>query len=361
MGSPATATAVCDSDLVYVYFGSFGLLAYDHSGTERWRKALPTPVVEFGASASPILAGDRLIQVCDQDEGSYVLAVDPHDGKTLWKADRPEFRRSFATPLLWEHDGSAELVVPGSIWLRSYNLADGSERWSYSGTSRVACSSPTAGDGLLFSASWNVGGDSEDRITMPPATEFFAEHDHDKDGKLTSDEIPPGPIRDRFSQMDLNKDKIVTAAEWETMRAMFARAGNALLAIRPGGKGDVTQSHLAWKTTRSLPYVSSPLFYNGRLYTFKNGGLASCYEARTGKVLYQDERMSAPGDYISSSVAAGENIYVASQKGTVVVMRAGDRFEVRARNELGEEVQTTPAIVDGTIYLRAAHHCYAFR
>ena len=199
MGSPATATAACDSDSVYVYFGSFGLLAYDHSGTERWRKPLPTPVVEFGASASPILADGRLIQVCDQDEGSYVLAVDPRDGKTLWKTDRPEFRRSFATPLVWEHDGSAELVVPGSIWLRSYNLADGSERWSYSGTSRVACSSPTAGDGLLFSASWNVGGDSEDRITMAPATEFFAEHDHDKDGKLTSDEIPPGPIRDRKS------------------------------------------------------------------------------------------------------------------------------------------------------------------
>src|SRR5882672_11645637 len=129
MGSPATATAVCDSDSVYVYFGSFGLLAYDHSGTERWRKPLPTPVVEFGNSASPILAGDRLIQVCDQDDGSYLLAVDAGTGKTLWRIERPEFRRSFATPLIWHHGNVQELVVPGSIWLKSYNLSDGSERW----------------------------------------------------------------------------------------------------------------------------------------------------------------------------------------------------------------------------------------
>jgi hypothetical protein len=61
--------------------------------------------------------------------------------------------------LVWRHGGEEELVVPGSIWLRSYDLADGKERWTYSGTSRVACSSPTAGDGLLFSASWNIGGD----------------------------------------------------------------------------------------------------------------------------------------------------------------------------------------------------------
>src|SRR6266850_1316412 len=320
LGSPATPTPACDGKSVYVYFGSFGLLAYDHSGQERWRKPLQTPVVEFGNSASPILAGDRLIQVCDQDDGSYLLAVDAGTGKTLWRIERPEFRRSFATPLIWHHGNVQELVVPGSIWLKSYNLSDGSERWTYSGTSRVACSSPAAGDDLLFNTSWNVGGDADSRITMPPFEEMARDNDKDKDGRLTINELPSGPVRERFSQMDINKDNFVTRAEWEMMRDMFAKAGNAVLAIRAGGKGDVTATHLAWKSTRSLPYVSSPLFYEGRLYTFKNGGLASCYEARTGKVLYQDERVGAAGDYYSSALAAGENIYIASEKGIVMVL-----------------------------------------
>lgn len=360
LGNPATPTAICDNRNVYVYFGSFGLLAYDHFGYERWRKELPTPVVEFGNSASPILADGRLILVCDQDDGSYLLAVNPKDGATLWKTERPQFRRSFATPLIWRHDDVSELVVPGSIWLKSYNLNNGTERWTYSGTSRVACSSPAAEGQFLFSASWNVGGDSDSRITMPPFEEFASDNDKDKDGKFVLDELPSGPVRERFSQMDINKDQVVTRAEWEMMREMFAKAGNAVLAIRAGGNGDITSTHLAWKSTRSLPYVSSPLAYERRLYTFKNGGLASCYEARSGKVLYQDERMGADGDYYSSAVAAGGNIYISSQKGTVVVLRAGDGFEVKARNQLKEEIMATPAIVDDVIYLRTARRLYAF-
>src|SRR5262249_20189108 len=248
-----------------------------------------------------ILAGDALILVCDQDQDSYLVAVDRGTGKTRWRTERPEFRRAFATPFVWRHDGAEELIVPGSIWLKSYNLNDGTERWTYSGTSRVACSSPTAGDGLLFSASWNVGGDPDSRITMPPFDEFAREHDKNGDGKIAPDEIPAGPIRERFTQMDFNKDGLVTPVEWAAMREMFAKAGNALLALRPGGHGDITATHLAWKATRSLPYVSSPLYYQGRLYTVKNGGLASCYNAKTGQALYQDERLDAPGDYYASA------------------------------------------------------------
>src|SRR5207247_11077174 len=126
LASPASPTPATDGQRVYVYFGSFGLLAYDFNGNELWRKPLNTPVVEFGTSTSPILAGEKLILVCDQDLGSYVLAVDRRTGKTVWRTERPEFRRSFATPLVWQHGGAAELVVPGSLWLKSYNLKDGS-------------------------------------------------------------------------------------------------------------------------------------------------------------------------------------------------------------------------------------------
>ncbi len=361
IASPAASTITTDGEFAYAYFGSFGLLAYDLNGKETWRHPLPPPMVEFGTGTSPILAGNLLIVVCDQDQGSFLLATDKRTGKTAWRTDRAEFRRGFSTPAVWKHDGIDELVVPGSIWLTSYNVKDGSERWRYSGTSRVANSTPVFGDGLLFNASWNIGSDEGDRITMPPFEEFAGENDKSKDGKLSREEMPAGPVRDRFSQMDLNKDGIVTPAEWQNMREMFASAENAVIALRPGGRGDITKTHVAWKSKRSLPYVSSPLFYRGRLYTVKNGGLFSCYEAKTGKVFYQDERLDAAGDYYASAVAVGEKIFIASQKGVVTVLAAGDEFKVLARNDLREQIFATPAMVDGTLYVRTASGLFAFQ
>jgi outer membrane protein assembly factor BamB len=361
LGNPATPTPATDGQFVYAYFGSYGLLAYDLEGKEQWRKPLNLPVVEFGTSASPILAGDKLLLVCDQDESSFLLATAARSGRTLWRTERPEFRRSFATPLVWRHDGAEELVVPGSIWLKSYDLNHGAELWTYSGTSRVACSSPVAGDGLLFSASWNVGGDADSRVTMPPFEEFLGGLGKTTDELLTRDQLPAGPVRDRFSQMDLNKDGSVTRVEWENMRSMFEKAGNALLAIRPGGHAEISSTHLAWKSTRSLPYVSSPLLYQGRLYTVKSGGLASCYEAATGKVLYQDERLGAAGDYYASAIAGHDRIYLAAQNGVMLVLASGDTLKVLARAEFHEPIMATPAIIGDTLYVRTAGNLYAFR
>lgn len=358
--TPAAPTPATDGQRVYVYFGSLGLVAYDFAGREQWRRPLPAPVVDFGTGSSPILVGDLLILSRDQDLGSHLLALDKATGRTIWRVERPEFRRGFATPFVWRHDGLGELIVPGSLWLKSYDLKDGAERWTVSGTSRVPCSSPTAGDGLLFSVSWNIGGDAGERVTMPPFEEFARDHDANHDGKLTLEEIPPGPVRDRFPQMDLNKDGVVTAAEWEQMRAMFAQTGNALLAIRPGGRGDITATHVVWKVTRSLPYVASPLFHQGRVYTVKNGGLVSCYDAKTGRLFFQDERLDAPGDYYASIVAAGDKVFLASLDGVVSVLQAGDTLEVVARNRFGEAISATPAIVGGRIYLRTASQLFAF-
>jgi outer membrane protein assembly factor BamB len=317
-------------------------------------------MVEFGTGTSPILAGDRLILVSDGDQDSYLLALDKRTGQRLWRTERPEFRRGFSTPYVWRHDKTEELIVPGSIWLRSYDLKDGAERWSYTGTSRVPNSSPCSGNGLLFCASWNIGADPGDRINLEAYEDFARAHDADHDGQFSREEVPVGPLRDRFTQMDINKDGRITQKEWGTMREMFARAGNAVLALRPGGRGDITTSHLAWKAIRSLPYVSSPVCYQGRLYTIKNGGLASCYEAATGQALYQDERLNAPGDYYASLVAGGGRIVAISQKGTATVLAAGDKLAVLGQNELGAEVMATPALVEGNLYVRTADQLWAF-
>ena len=147
------------------------------------------------------------------------------------------------------------------------------------------------------------------------------------------------------------------------MRDMFAEAENQLFAIKPGGRGEITDTHIAWKVTKHLPYVSSPLCYNGHVFAIKNGGMASCYDARTGETVFQAERMDAPGDYYSSAIGADDRIYVASQKGTVVVMDAArdvKQLHVLARNDVGEQIFATPAVLDGRIYLRTEKHLFAF-
>jgi outer membrane protein assembly factor BamB len=362
LGSPASPTPVTDGTNVYSFFGSFGVIAYDLNGKEIWRQPIATPVVEFGTSASPILIDNKLIIVCDQDLGSFVQALDKKTGSSIWRTERPEFRRGFATPFHWKHSKDEELIVPGSIWLTSYDPLTGQENWRYAGTSRVATSAPTATRDLLFSASWNVGGDEDSRITMPPFAEYAADHDKNKDSQFTMDELPDGPVKDRFSLMDLDKDKIVTAAEWNGMAGMFAKAGNAVLAIHPGGSGEISKTHLAWKSTRSLPYVSSPLHYKGRLFTVKNGGLVSAYDVKNGHVIYQDERINAPGDYYASAVAADNRIYFTSQNGIVSVVAAPNGSPtILAQNKLGEQTMATPAPVDDTIIFRTATTLYTFR
>jgi outer membrane protein assembly factor BamB len=360
IGSPASPTPCTDGERVYAYFGSFGLLAYDFSGKEIWKKPLPMPVVEFGTGASPILAGGNVIILSDQDVGGYLLAVDARSGAEVWRQNRADFRRSFSSPFLWQHDGVEELIVAGSLWLRSYEVKDGRERWTAHGMARVSNATPTAGDGLLVVSSWNVGGDEGGRVTMAPVGEFFSANDGDHDGALTRNEFPAGPIKDRFSQVDVNKDNRVTREEYEFMRGMFDKAENQLFTIKPGGQGDITASHVLWKTNQYLPYVSSPLCYQGRVYAMKNGGLVSCYDAKTGHICYQAERVDAPGDYYSSAIAANGCVYIASQKGTVVVLAAGDVFKVLARNQIGEQIFATPAALDGRIYLRSEKHLFVF-
>jgi outer membrane protein assembly factor BamB len=361
VGSPASPTPATDGKSVFVYFGSFGLISYDFSGSEVWRKPLPIPMIEFGSGSSPLVAGDLVVLLCDQDVDSFLMAVDGRTGKTVWKTARPEFRRGFSSPFLWRHDGVEEIVVTGTVWLKGYDLKDGVESWKMRGLARVANASAASGDGLLFASSWNIGADAGGRLSLQSFEAFAAENDKDKSGKISKEEFPAGALRDRFSQIDLNKDGFVVADEWRVSEEIFAKAENALFAVRAGGRGDITSTHLAWKQTRGLPYVPSPLFFDGRVYVVKNGGMASCFEAKTGRPLYEEERLGAGGDYYSSPIAAGGKIYFASQQGAVTVIEAGNAFRVLARNQFDEEIMATPAIVDGIIYLRTAGRLFAFR
>lgn len=356
-GSPAASTPATDGARVFVYFGSFGLLCYDFAGVEQWRKPLPVPVTQHGAATSPILAGGRLVLLCDQDVGSHLLGVDPRDGATQWRTERPGFRRGFATPLFWRDAEHEWILAPGTLRLVAYDARDGREAWRVHGLPNEICSTPVAGGGMIFAAGWTMGSG----VSRMPAFDALIEAgDRNHDGKIARDEAPSGPAQQHFAYIDADKDGAITRAEWDSLAEIFSKSENALLAIRPGGTGDVTTTRVAWKQTRGLPYVPSPLFYRDRIYLVKNGGLASCFNATNGAALYQEERLGALGDYYSSPVAANGKICVASQQGVAVVFAADDTLRILARNELGESILATPAVVDGKIFLRTATRLWAF-
>jgi outer membrane protein assembly factor BamB len=144
-------------------------------------------------------------------------------------------------------------------------------------------------------------------------------------------------------------------------RAAQIYANNAarVLAVRPGSRGEVSETNIAWSERRGVPGVPSPLYYQGRLYTFLNGGIVFCRVAKTGELVYSG-RLGALGYYYSSPVAADNKVYIASADGVVVVLEAGQELKVLARNKLDDAILATPALVDGKIYVRTEKHLYAF-
>lgn len=356
-GNPACSTPVTDGRRVYVYFGSFGVVTYSCDGRELWRKTLPTPITQHGASASPILAGGKLILARDQDVGSHLLALDAASGRELWRVERPGFRRSFSTPLPWPPERPRSVILPGTLQLVAYDLRQGVEQWHVNGLPNETVASAVAGDGLIFFAGWTPGSGVR---SMPTFAAQLASGDRDHDDRLSREEAPNGPARQHFTYLDANKDGFIDRGEWESLARILDSAQNVAMAIRPGGKGDVTATHVLWRQTRGLPYVPSPLYYEGRLFLIKNGGLASCFEAKTGRPFYQEERIGALGDYYASPVAAAGKIVVASQAGWVSVLQSSDTLQVLAQHSFGEPIMATPALAGGRVYVRTAQHLYAF-
>src|SRR5690606_27403497 len=129
--------------------------------------------------------------------------------------------------------------------------------------------------------------------------------------------------RSFFAANDRNGDGMLTREEWNAMLEYISASRNSAFALRPGGTGDITETHVIWKQTKGLPYVPSAIVYMGQQLMVKDGGVVTAYDTRTGKELYQ-KRVVASGGYYASPVAAGGNIYFASlDDGTVTVLKGG--------------------------------------
>lgn len=359
--SPAASTPATDGKRIVSYFGSCGLFCYDLTGKELWRLEMPIAVMlgSFGSGVSPMIADGAVILLRDVSNDPKIMAVDLATGKPRWEKKRLS-PVSYGTPVLWETPAGKQVVAPGHGLLIGYDLATGEERWSVAGMPSGCCSSPVAADGLLFFA-----GGSPD---MPQDKDFSFDGllkglDKNGDGVLTKDEVVKTPLEDFFDNQDANMDGKLTRDEWDAVMKFMAEGKNSAFAVKAGGRGDVTSSHVVWKKTKGLPYVTSALVYRGQYMMARDGGRITAYDARTGKEIYLQERAADGARYYASPVAANGYIYFPSlDDGAVTVVKAGaDKLDVVATNpSLGERVAATPAIADDTLYVRTARHLYAF-
>ena len=371
VSNPATASPAVDQDRVYAYFSSYGVMAFDHAGEAQWTAPLAMPKTHHGSGASPVLAGELLILNHDAMQGGYLLALDRRTGKEVWKqlyqgAGRVE---SYSTPLVW-HD---ELILHRAGVIEAYQVSDGARLWSMPENTSGA-STPVASGDMIYVSTWNNLGEDDQRPALPDFAALLKQYDQNGDGAITEAEFPdtllytqrPGletiPHSQNyvaFRSVDRNRDGRIDQAEWETYRNRVSAMAtdHGLLAI----KVEKDKPQVMWRENTSIPEVPSPLLYQGRLFLVRNGGVASCLDAATGKVIYR-ARVGAPGAYFASPVAADGRVYFASSEGVVtVIAAAGDQLKVLARNELGAEMIATPAIVGKAIYVRTLRNLASFQ
>ncbi len=355
--SPAAPTPASDGEQVVVFFGSYGLIAYDPQGNELWKIPLAPFNNTYGMASSPILTDSLVILNCDQDQGSFLLAADKKTGKVRYRVERPGFPRGYSTPIIWNPGSEKQIIVPGTLRLKAYALRDGRELWSADGLARIVNPTPVLGEDLLFVSSYTQGGDAADRITMPPFGEYLEANDADKNGLLSEGEVPRGNFKSRFWLIDTDKNGFITRAEWENMARIFEKAQNAIYAFRSPGPGKGVS--LVWKHERGIPYIPSPLYYRGLIYLIKDGGILTALSAAKGEVKKM-ERVPTRGMFYSSPVAGAGKIYLANLAGEVAVISAGPDWKVLSTNSLGDRCAATPAIVDGRLYYRTNNRMFCF-
>ena len=351
--SHASSTPAADGERVYVYFSTIGLLALDAaSGAEVWRYAMPKPayLMDWGAASSPIVHQGMVIFCQDDDLAPFLVAVDARTGRERWKTLRKDMLAGYALPVICQANGRTDLVIAGSGKLKGYDPATGKELWTCNTLLRTIMTSPVVHEGVIYIAVQSYGDAT--RTLKHALLEWL---DTNQDGILARAETPK-EFHERFDTSDKNKDRVIGPDEMDTAfqsSENMAAGGNIIQAIKGGGTGDVTKTHVAWNLDHKTPSnLSSPLFYNGRLYLVKSGGLSSCYDTRAGSALWERSRLGNFGDYFASPIAAAGKVFIAGKNGFIVVLEDGPELKVLGKNDIGEEIIATPAIADGCLFVR---------
>lgn len=297
----ASETPVTDGQRVYVTFGSVGVFAYDFAGKLAWSVPLPPLPTHngWGTAASPTLHKGRLYIVHDNEQQSYLTALDARTGKAVWRTDRQE-ATSWASPFVWEHPGRTEIITAATGKIRSYDL-EGKLLWQLGPMSSIAIPTPFTKFGLLYVTSGYVG----DAVRPVYA-------------------IKPGASGD----ISLNK-------------------------------GETSNASIAWSLPQGGPYNPSPIIYGDYYYTLFDRGFFTAHDAKTGKEIYTKVRLDPTASgFTSSPWAYNGKLFAMSEDGTTYVIQAGPEFKVIGKNVLDEFTMASPAIDRDSIFIRTASALY---
>jgi outer membrane protein assembly factor BamB len=300
----ASETPVTDGQRVYTYFGNVGLYCYDFDGKELWSKQFGTYKTRYnwGTAASPVLHKDRLYIVNDNEEQSFIVALDKKTGEQIWRVNRDE-KSNWATPYIWENEQRTEIITPGTGKTRSYSL-DGELLWELGGASAITIPTPFAKNNLLYLTSGFVA-----------------------DRKRPLFAIRPGAKGD----ISLNDDQN-------------------------------SNQYVVWCQKQGGPYNPSPIVYGDYLYVLYDRGMLSCYDAKTGDEIYSKKKIAAGANAFTASPWANDGkIFCLSEDGDTFVIQAGTEFKVLGRNKLDEMCMATPAAVRGSLIIRTLSKLYRIR
>jgi outer membrane protein assembly factor BamB len=301
----ASETPVTDGERVYSYFGNVGVYCLDLDGHPVWSKAVEPHKTRsgWGTAASPVLYHDRLYLISDNDEQSYLLALDKRTGKEAWRVDRDE-RSNWSTPYVWENKQRSELITAGTGKVRSYDL-DGKLLWWFKGMSSITIATPYADQDLLYVSSGFI---------MDRARPLYA--------------IRPG--------------------------------GSGDISLQPGETNNAT---IAWCRPNAAPYNPTTLVYEQRLYVLYDMGLLSACNAQTGEMLFDRERLPEGLHFTASPWAYHGQVFCLNEDGVTFVVRAGDRFELLYTNKLADDdmCMASPALAGDRLLIRTAARLYCIQ
>lgn len=378
--SQASSTPAADADRVYFYFTTLGLLAVDaKTGEDAWKQELPTPffVFKWGPGMSPVLYDDMVLFVQDDDLFPAMYAFDRATGELRWKDDRLDMAVNYSHPVICTVDGRDDIVVGGTGMLIGYDPQTGNRRWHARVLLRNIKTTPVCLDGTIYVSIQSGGIANQWLVSVDQATTG------NSDGKLDREEVqafvgefpvPEAFYEKTFGRGDLNKDGFLEGKELDVAflhpdnfaGASFEELGESaadeyVMAVRGGGEGDVTDSHLLWKhRTKYTDHIVSPYVSDGRMLLVKGGGIGTAFETEEGTSLGGPRRIGNGGEYFASPVSGDGKIYVAGENGNIVVMEDADGFETLAVNDVGDSVISTPAIADGALFVRTRYKLMAF-
>lgn len=379
VSNAAQSSPTTDGERVYVYFGSYGVLCYSVVGDLLWDYKINIHQHRWGVATSPVLYEEKLILSRDIEGELYLIALDKVKGETIWKADLIDLKRPnppSATPIIY-YD---QIILHRANQVAAYSITDGNQIWSFS-IKTNGITTPVLQGNIIYISTYHNFSSKDSRGNFPRYHNFenaLTEFDNNNDGLIQKDELPDtlyvfdrpeisdipdekAAVSRYFGTFDKNKNESIDSTEWKiTVDYVLSLEQDAgLIALKPESKKELPFETMIWRELEKAPEVPSPICYKGYVYMCKNGGILTCMNEQNGTIQYR-ERIGAKGPYFSSPVVADDNIYIPSGNGIVTVIKAGDKFDILAQNDLKEEIYASPAIVGNTIYIRTMEYLYAF-